>query len=369
MQNNLIKKWATLGITTLMIGLVFGSAGNALIIGNKQVLDMPTNNGMFSHLDDGYTNLTVYEAWDLLNDTSNGIQIPIDVRTDGEWKNEHIDTPPPEHPQHYRLDLLQNETGLQEFMSLYAGEEIILYCKSGYRSFVATNILVDNNFTGTIYNMPGGILGWKAAGLPTHGNQPPDAPTITGSTEGEPGVEYEYIFNATDLDGEDIYYYIDWGDENYSGWIGPYPSGEDVIVNHTWDEIGIYNISAKAKDVYGDEGNWSEPLIVHIVAPQLNIGRITGGLLGVTAEINNTGTGNATNVVASIVLEGGIILVGQSISENLGTIEAGGTGVIFDIPVLGFGPVGITVTAGADSIEEVSKSAEGFVFIIFFIIK
>jgi len=124
--------------------------------------------------------------------------------------------------------------------------------------------------------------------------------------------------------------------------------------------MGIYNISAKAKDVYGDEGNWSEPLIVHIVAPQLNIGRITGGLLGVTAEINN---------IASIVLEGGIILVGRSISENLGTIESGGTGIIFDIPVLGFGPVGITVTAGADSIEEVSKSAEGFVFIIFFIIK
>ncbi len=369
MQNNLIKKWATLGITALMIGLIFGTAGNAVIIRNKQTFDMPINNGMFSNLNANYTNITVYEAWDLVNSTSNGIQIPIDVRTNGEWKTEHIDAPPPEHARHYCLDLLQNETGLQEFMSLYGGMEVIIYCKSGYRSFVATNILVDNNFTGTIYNMLGGILAWKAAGFPTKSNQPPNEPTIIGPTEGEPGVEYEYTFNATDPDTEDVYYFIDWGDDNYSGWIGPYPSGEDIIVNHTWDEMGTYNLSAKAKDVYDDEGNWSDPLIVHIVAPQLNIGRIIGGLLGVTAEINNPGTGNATNVVASIVLEGGIILIGREISENIGTIEVGGTGAIFNIPVLGFGPVGITVTASADGVEEVSKSAEGFVFIIFFIIK
>ena len=35
MQNNMIKKWATLGITALIIGLIFGSAGNAVIIENQ----------------------------------------------------------------------------------------------------------------------------------------------------------------------------------------------------------------------------------------------------------------------------------------------------------------------------------------------
>lgn len=42
---------------------------------------------------DGYTDISVDEAWALLNNASNGIQIPIDVRTDPEWIPEHIDTP------------------------------------------------------------------------------------------------------------------------------------------------------------------------------------------------------------------------------------------------------------------------------------
>ena len=189
MQNNVYKKWLTLGIITLMIGFIFGSAVNAIRFENKQAFDMPTDNSTILNLNNNYTNITVYEAWDMLNDTSNGIQIPIDVRTDGEWNNEHIDTPPPEDPIHYCLDLLQNETGLQEFMALYEGEEVILYCKSGYRSFVATTILIDNNFTGTIYNMIGGILAWKAAGLPTEGEGVPKPDLECNGTLNWPDVK------------------------------------------------------------------------------------------------------------------------------------------------------------------------------------
>ena len=42
MQNNLIKKWATLGITTLMIGLVFGSAGNAVTPPRSKLRGFPS---------------------------------------------------------------------------------------------------------------------------------------------------------------------------------------------------------------------------------------------------------------------------------------------------------------------------------------
>ena len=43
----------------------------------------------------GYTDILVQEAWGMLNDPSlsNGIQIPIDVRTDSEWYGERIDNP------------------------------------------------------------------------------------------------------------------------------------------------------------------------------------------------------------------------------------------------------------------------------------
>ena len=115
----------------------------------------------------GYTNLTVEEAWDLLTDTANGIQIPIDVRTNNEWNDVRMDTPVPENPRHYCLAWLQNETMLHQFMTLYDGLEVIIYCAAGYRSFIATNLLIDNEFTGTIYNMPGGMSGWLDAALPT----------------------------------------------------------------------------------------------------------------------------------------------------------------------------------------------------------
>ena len=45
---------------------------------------------------DDFININVHEAWEFLNDTSNGIQIPIDVRKDYEWNDERIDTPVPE---------------------------------------------------------------------------------------------------------------------------------------------------------------------------------------------------------------------------------------------------------------------------------
>ncbi len=218
MRYNLNEKWLALGTTVLLIGLIFGSIGNAVIIENKQVSNMPADNGMFSNLNNDYTNITVYEAWDMLNDTSNGIQIPVDVRTDGEWNTEHIDTPPPEDPIHYCLDLLQNETGLQEFMTLYEGEEVILYCKSGYRSFVATNILIDNNFTGTIYNMIGGILAWKAAGFPTKNESEPDL-NCDGAlswTNIKPGASVNGSFIVENVGDHESK--LNWEIESYPDW-------------------------------------------------------------------------------------------------------------------------------------------------------
>jgi len=118
-------------------------------------------------LEDGYTNVTVEEAWEMLNDPSpeNGIQIPIDVRTVEEWNLERIDTPAPEDPLLWAD--LQHGIGLQEFIEEYADKEILLYCRSGNRSFIATKLLIDNGFTGTIYQMIGGIKAWQRAGYPT----------------------------------------------------------------------------------------------------------------------------------------------------------------------------------------------------------
>ncbi|MBN1280059.1 MAG: hypothetical protein JXA00_00250 [Candidatus Thermoplasmatota archaeon] len=93
--------------------------------------------------------------------------------------------------------------------------------------------------------------------VPVHvPNETPLAPTITGPTSGNAGTTYKYTFVTTDPDGDDVYYYIDWGDGTYEDWIGPYLSGHQVFVNHKWDEKGSYTIQAKAKDTHNAESGW-----------------------------------------------------------------------------------------------------------------
>ncbi len=90
-----------------------------------------------------------------------------------------------------------------------------------------------------------------------------------------------------------------------------------------------------------------------------------GGLLGITAEISNVGTANATNVTYNIVLEGGTILIGQKVKENIGTIEPGNKSAMFNVPIIGFGKVNITASVEADDIEKITKSGNGFVLLFF----
>lgn len=87
-------------------------------------------------------------------------------------------------------------------------------------------------------------------------NHPPYPPTIYESN----GL---ICVVTTDPDGDDIYYLIDWDDGTSSGWIGPYHSGEEACFVHTYLP-GVYEIKAKAKDIYGAESDWSIPYIIII---------------------------------------------------------------------------------------------------------
>jgi hypothetical protein len=86
----------------------------------------------------------------------------------------------------------------------------------------------------------------------------PVAPAINGPISGNMGGQYEYTFKSTSPIGKDVYYFIDWDDDFVEYWIGPYPSGVEIKVNHTWDEIGTYVIEARAKDTNGLWGPWGE---------------------------------------------------------------------------------------------------------------
>ena len=84
-------------------------------------------------------------------------------------------------------------------------------------------------------------------------NNAPLLPGISGKSSGKAGVSYDYIFNAIDPDGDDIRYFIDWGDGN-SVTTGLNLSGTNVTVSHTWSSTGTYVIKAKAQDEYGLDG-------------------------------------------------------------------------------------------------------------------
>jgi len=88
-------------------------------------------------------------------------------------------------------------------------------------------------------------------------NHAPNAPTIDGPTSVKKGTEYNYTFQATDFDRDEIYYCIDWG-ETFSNeeWIGPFTSGDKINVSHSFIGKGTYTIKAKVKDSSDAESDW-----------------------------------------------------------------------------------------------------------------
>jgi hypothetical protein len=94
-------------------------------------------------------------------------------------------------------------------------------------------------------------------------NLPPEKPAKpTGRITGKPGNTYMYSTTTTDPEGDGISYQWDWGDGNFSEWLGPYASGNTISTQKSWAQKGSYSIRVKARDFQGHESNWSDPLDV-----------------------------------------------------------------------------------------------------------
>ena len=87
-------------------------------------------------------------------------------------------------------------------------------------------------------------------------NAQPLAPTITGPSVGKKGTSCTFSFVTTDPDGDDISYYVDWGDGATEDWDGPYASGKGSSASHAWSTDGVFNVKVKARDSNGLEGPW-----------------------------------------------------------------------------------------------------------------
>jgi len=95
-----------------------------------------------------YGDISVEQAKYII--TSKPNLIIIDVRTQEEYKNNHI-----EGSINIPLNILD-----KEIMEFCLCEEFLVYCKSGARSRQATDILLEKGYDRT-YNMIGGIDAWN----------------------------------------------------------------------------------------------------------------------------------------------------------------------------------------------------------------
>ena len=103
--------------------------------------------------------ITSQEALTLIqNNQDNPDFIIIDVRTSEEFAEEYIENA-------VNTDFY-SETFRDELNQLDKNKSYLIYCRSGSRSGSALDIMAELNFR-EVYNISGGIIAWKAAGLPT----------------------------------------------------------------------------------------------------------------------------------------------------------------------------------------------------------
>ncbi|MCK4365908.1 MAG: PKD domain-containing protein, partial [Thermoplasmatales archaeon] len=284
---------------------------------------------------EGFLDIEVEEAWELLNDTNNGIQKPIDVRTYEEWIDEHIDTPPPENASHYPLSDLQDPEKLPEFMESFKGMEIIFYSNSGDLSLIAAGILVDNSFEGTIYNMLGGINAWKVAGYPIVGGEPliADADGPYEAFEDEP-IQFE-----GSADGGEPPYSFHWDFGN-----GDTLDEEDPV--YAYDEPGVYEVILTVTDDAENTDDDDTTATINEMPCCFEVLIPPGFGIGLKAEVTEICEESHTGVPWEFKITGGLIVIPISPLTGTADFAAGETKTIKVPLVIGLGSIQITFTIG-----------------------
>ena len=194
-----------------------------------------------------------------------------------------------------------------------------------------------------------------------------DKPTIpekiSGPTSGIIGQEYTYSTSTTDPNGDLVKYCVDWGNNTLT-WTKRFNSGENVTLTHSWEKPGTYNVKVKARDQFGLDSAWSDPLAVNIVfnGSFFDIVKIKGGLMKVRAVIKNIGTLEATNVSCDVSVLGGMLrMIKVFANDTLDTLGVQQEKTVTANKIFGFGNIDVTVTATASYANIATKTARGLV--------
>jgi len=112
-----------------------------------------------------------------------------------------------------------------------------------------------------------------ANGVPA--NTPPPAPDApTGPDTASPGEDTDIQCWVIDSEIDDTYFQFDWGDgKGVSDWYGPYDAGDPCTATYAWQTEGEYQIIVRARDFWGYEGDWSDPMTILIEDPTCCLNR------------------------------------------------------------------------------------------------
>lgn len=104
---------------------------------------------------EAYEDVSVAEGYALWQD---GVFV-LDVRTTEEYAEGHV-------PDAYNLNVNELATRMAE-IEAYKDYDVLVYCKGGTRSAIASKELAETYGFTKIHNMLGGFEAWKAAGYET----------------------------------------------------------------------------------------------------------------------------------------------------------------------------------------------------------
>ena len=201
-------------------------------------------------------------------------------------------------------------------------------------------------------------------------NYIPEIPIVPyGPSNGDAGEELVYVTTTLDPDGDDLFYWFDWGDGSNSGWVGPFKPNTIANASHIWSEGGDFNIRVKAKDIYGAESKYSEAFLVHIDEAELQIDNISGGWLKVSADINNIGEGKAKDIDWSIQLTSGLVIVGRETTGEIEEILTGEEENIESNFIFGLGKTEINIEANLQYGKSNTLTVNAFLLGLYIIIR
>jgi len=136
MNDHKIRSYRILVIVAAVVGLLLGGSTPVTSAGAS------------------FTDLTAREAREFIDTQEPFI---LDVRTPGEFQQGHL-------PDAALIPVQELAQRIGE-IAKYQDRKIFIYCRSGNRSVVASNILIQAGFT-DLYNLRYGIREWHQAGFP-----------------------------------------------------------------------------------------------------------------------------------------------------------------------------------------------------------